>query len=82
MFPDIKFDEIIDQYTNNCKVIIDDNKLNEFGFIIANDEECENVVLSILWQLEDVYKSSFVNDSIKSNILSLHNRLIPHPINI
>ena len=74
MFPDIKFDEIIDQYTNN--IIMNIDKLNEFGFIITNDEECKNFVLSILWQLEDVYKSSAIDDSIKSNILSLYNNLI------
>lgn len=74
MFPDIKFDEIIDQYTNN--IIMNIDKLNKFGFIITNDEECKNFVLSILWQLEDVYKSSEIDDSIKSNILSLYNNLI------
>lgn len=74
MFPDIKFDEIIDQYTNN--IIMNIDKLNKFGFIITNDEECKNFVLSILWQLEDVYKSSAIDDSIKSNILSLYNNLI------
>ncbi len=74
MFPDIKFDEIIDQYTNS--IIMNIDKLNKFGFIITNDEECKNFVLSILWQLEDVYKSSAIEDSIKSNILSLYNNLI------
>ena len=76
MFPDIKFDEIIDQYANNCDIIMNNDKLSKFGFIISNNEECENFVLSILWQLEDVYKSSAIDDSIKSNILSLYNNLI------
>lgn len=76
MFPDIKFNEIINQYINNCGIIMDIDKLNKFGFIITNDEECKNFVLSILWQLEDVYKSSAIEDNIKSNILSLYNNLI------